>query len=107
MYPSDIINHYAAYYENNTSRNFDGNILGYVTPWNSHGYDVAKMFGDRISFVSPVWLQVQPSKEKNPSSHYIIGGIHDIDKNWVEEVKKKNALIVPRILFDKVREVKP
>jgi len=32
---------------------------------------------------------------------YLIGGSHDIDGNWVAEVKKNNALLVPRILFDK------
>jgi len=101
VYASDIIDHHASYYEQSASRNYDANVLGYVTPWNSHGYDVAKTFGDKLSLVSPVWLQIQPSDKQNPSVPYIIGGTHDIDKNWIADVKNKNALVVPRVLFDK------
>jgi hypothetical protein len=32
-------------------------VLGYVTPWNAHGYDVAKSWGGKFSLVAPVWLQ--------------------------------------------------
>ena len=32
---------------------------------------------------------------------YVIGGEHDVDKGWMEDVRKKGAKIVPRILFDK------
>ena len=32
---------------------------------------------------------------------YVIGGEHDVDKGWMEDVRKKGAMIVPRILFDK------
>ena len=102
VYASDIIGHHASYYEQSASKNYDANVLGYVTPWNSHGYDVAKTFGDKLSLVSPVWLQIQPSDKQNPSVPYIIGGTHDIDKNWIADVKNRNALVVPRVLFDKV-----
>ena len=103
VYASDIIDHHASYYEQSASKNYDANVLGYVTPWNSHGYDVAKTFGDKLSLVSPVWLQIQPSDKQNPSVPYIIGGTHDIDKNWIADVKNRNALVVPRVLFDKVK----
>ena len=99
--PSDIIDNHASYYEETSDRNYGGNVLGYVTPWNNHGYDVAKIFGEKFSLISPVWLQIQPSKDDS-SKPYLIGGSHDIDGNWVAEVKKNNALLVPRILFDKV-----
>ena len=45
-------------YSTSGVRLFLGPVLGYVTPWNSHGYDVAKIFGTKFSLVSPVWLQV-------------------------------------------------
>ena len=32
---------------------------------------------------------------------YVIGGTHDVDKGWMEDVRKKGGKIVPRILFDK------
>jgi chitinase domain-containing protein 1 len=43
----------------NTSKHFEGDVLGYVTPWNSHGYDVAKGVPGKFSIVSPVWLQLK------------------------------------------------
>lgn len=103
VYPSDVIEHHAGYSKQTNSKNYEGKILGYVTPWNSHGYDVAKTFGDKLNFVSPVWLQILPSSPSDSTSKpYSIGGSHDIDKNWIAEVKNKNTLVVPRILFDKV-----
>lgn len=44
--------------------------------WNSHGYDIAKTFGNKFSFVSPVWLQVK----RRPSGAYVVQGDHDIDR---------------------------
>ena len=75
--------------------------MGYVTPWNGHGYDVAKTFGDKFDIISPVWLQIQPSNSGS-AKPYVIGGTHDVDKRWVSDVKKKGTLVLPRVLFDKV-----
>ena len=41
----------------NKSKHFAGDVLGYVTPWNSHGYDVAKGLNAKFNIISPVWLQ--------------------------------------------------
>ena len=93
----DILDHHAAYYKQTTKKMFDSTVLGYVTPWNSHGYDLAKTFGAKLNLVSPVWLQVTVS----PNDDYLIGGAHDIDQGWIKEVTKQGAKIVPRILFDR------
>lgn len=79
------------YYENTTVRMFDGPTLGFVTPWNNHGYDVAKIFGAKFDMISPVWLQVVSSGQ----SSYEITGTHDVDANWIKAVRKagpKNQL---------------
>ena len=82
---------------NNYKRNFI--VSGYVTPWNSHGYDVAKIFsGNKLNLISPVWLQVHPAGD---GVNYKIGGLHDKDVKWMMKLKKNGAKIVPRILFDK------
>ena len=48
-------------------------------------------------------MQVQPSTPEGSTTRpYVMGGTHDIDKNWVVDVKKKDTLVVPRVLFDKV-----
>lgn len=80
------------------NRNFPGDVLGYVTPWNSHGYDIAKTFGGKFTLVSPVWLQVK----RRGKEMFQITGLHDADQGWIKDVKKnsQNTQIVPRILFD-------
>lgn len=35
-------------------------VLAYVTPWNSHGYDVAVKFRSKFDIISPVWFQIRP-----------------------------------------------
>jgi hypothetical protein len=42
---------------------------------NSHGYDIAKLFSNKFSMVSPVWLQVK----RRPGGSYHVQGGHDID----------------------------
>ncbi|EDS29877.1 chitinase domain-containing protein 1 [Culex quinquefasciatus] len=97
----DILVENPAYHEETSLKNFNGKVLGYVTPWNNHGYDVAKIWGSKFNYVSPVWLQVL---RKGPKQ-YELGGAHDIDAGWVKDVKKAGQSIgnkvVPRILFDK------
>ncbi|KAM3870464.1 chitinase domain-containing protein 1 [Diretmus argenteus] len=79
-------------------RTFQGLVLGYITPWNSHGYDVVKIFGSKFTSVSPVWLQL---RRRGPES-FDVTGLHDHDPGWVKAVRKSNRKIkiVPRLLFD-------
>lgn len=79
-------------------RTFQGQVLGYITPWNSHGYDVAKIFGSKLTSVSPVWLQVR----RRGKESYDVTGLHDHDPGWVKDVRRSNKKIrmVPRLLFD-------
>uniref|UniRef100_H3DF66 Chitinase domain-containing protein 1 n=1 Tax=Tetraodon nigroviridis TaxID=99883 RepID=H3DF66_TETNG len=79
-------------------KTFQGQVLGYVTPWNSHGYDIAKLFGSKMTSVSPVWLQL---RRRGPET-FDVTGLHDHDPGWVKAVRKSNRKIrmVPRLLFD-------
>ena len=54
----EILEHHSKYESDTSAKHFPGSVLGYVTPWNNHGYNVAKIFGSKFSMVSPVWLQV-------------------------------------------------
>ena len=47
--------------------------------WNSHGYDIAKLFSKKFTYVSPVWLQV---KRRQGGTFYMQGD-HDIDQGTV------------------------
>ena len=81
------------------TREFTHPTLVYVTPWNSHGYTLAKLFAKKLDYVSPVWLSIR----RTGIERYIVEGQHDIDRPWLEEVKAKNPAvrIVPRIIFEK------
>ncbi|XP_053801580.1 chitinase domain-containing protein 1 isoform X4 [Vidua chalybeata] len=79
-------------------RHFSGDVLGYITPWNNHGYNIAKIFGNKFTLISPVWLQVK----RRGKERFQFAGLHDADQGWMKDVRKtsKNIKIVPRILFD-------
>lgn len=97
--PEDIISEYQVYQANVNEKHFSGEVLGYVTPWNNHGYNVAKLFGGKLNFISPVWLQLR----KQASNTLTLTGTHDIDLNWIEAVRNSSghtASVVPRVLFD-------
>ncbi|UJR23061.1 hypothetical protein I4U23_026086 [Adineta vaga] len=81
------------------TREFTHPTLVYVTPWNSHGYDVAKIFTKKFDYISPVWLSIK----RTSAEKYVIEGTHDIDKKWVELLKGNNpkVRIVPRVIFEK------
>ncbi|EDW03921.1 GH11509 [Drosophila grimshawi] len=103
--PKDIVMHNEAYYKDTALRRFNGTVLGYVTPWNSHGYDVAKIFAKKFDIISPVWLQVVKQFDE-----YAVAGTHDIDAGWLSELRRKGKVqqqqaqrtvkVFPRVIFD-------
>ncbi|RNA40281.1 chitinase domain-containing 1 [Brachionus plicatilis] len=99
----DIVKNHAIYCDKcKNKKNFENKVLGYVTPWNSRGYDIAKVFANKLDLVSPVWLQIQRVGRKN----YQLTGTHDIDMKWINAVKKKSnqtSQLVPRILFERLK----
>jgi chitinase domain-containing protein 1 len=78
-----------------------GDVLGYVTPWNSKGYDISKTFAKKLNYISPVWLQIKRAGRNK----YELTGTHDIDVSWMTNVRNasSNLLFVPRILFEKLK----
>ncbi|KAF6257097.1 glycoside hydrolase superfamily [Scenedesmus sp. NREL 46B-D3] len=67
-------------------KNFQGAVLGYVTPWNNHGYDVAKKFRAKFTHISPVWYQLRGATEGSDSGLQLTGG-HDVDQGWIADVR--------------------
>ncbi|XP_013064412.1 chitinase domain-containing protein 1-like [Biomphalaria glabrata] len=94
----DIIREHSLYFDRDREvKNFEGETLAYVTPWNNHGYDIAKLFGAKFNYVSPVWLQIK----RQPGGAFYIQGTHDVDKGWITDVVQgRKTSLVPRILFD-------
>jgi len=95
---SDIVAEAHTYYRDTRLKNFNGTVLGYVTPWNSHGYDVAKICGPKLNIISPVWLQIL----RKGDQRYEITGTHDVDKGWMKDVRESGKItkFFPRILFE-------
>jgi chitinase domain-containing protein 1 len=97
----DIVsNHHLYSTSQQHSRNMmeGGVVLGYVTPWNSHGYDIAKMFTEKFTHISPVWLQLT----RRHGVGLTLQGTHDVDQGWVSDVRSggDGVKIVPRVLVE-------
>ena len=58
--------------------------------WNSHGYDIAKMFAKKFTHISPVWLQAKLNADESDA---IISGKHDIDYQWMRDLRDINPSI--------------
>ncbi|UXI21444.1 calcium-independent phospholipase A2-gamma-like [Sarcoptes scabiei] len=98
----DIVREYLSYsLKEVDKRNFNGTVLAYVTPWNSHGYDVAKIFARKFTHISPVWLQARLTPNDDD---FIVEGKHDIDFGWMQELRNRNPniKIVPRLIFERM-----
>ncbi|KAF0683327.1 Aste57867_24620 [Aphanomyces stellatus] len=82
-------------------KRFVGETLGYVTPWNNHGYDTAKLFRHKFTYIAPVWYQIRHDDKHQPS---LTGG-HDVDAGWISAVRgspsdSASPSIVPRFMFE-------
>lgn len=97
----EIVNNYNSYsskYQDSRNMMDGAMVLVYITPWNSHGYDVAKIFTKKFTHISPVWLQLTRRHGVGLSMQ----GTHDIDQGWVSDVRKAGGgvKIVPRVLIE-------
>lgn len=82
-----------------THKRFAGETLVYITPWNSRGYEVAKRFGAKFTYVSPVWLQLRDAHAGGVE----VTGTHDIDAGWVADLRAGCAgacSVLPRLIFE-------
>jgi len=82
----------------NSTRHYDYPVLAYITPWNSKGYDMAKIFNSKFTHLSPVWYDL-----KSQGSGLVLEGRHNADKGWIQELRSRgNALILPRVVLEAI-----
>lgn len=97
--PKDILDNNKAYFREVDNYNFEGQVLGYITPviiiimvigktffsfqWNNHGYEIGKIFGNKFTQISPVWLELKRTNDQS----YELSGTHDVDKAWMIHVR--------------------
>ncbi|VVB06872.1 unnamed protein product [Arabis nemorensis] len=83
---------------NSSTRHYDYPVLAYITPWNSKGYDIAKIFNSKFTHLSPVWYDL-----KSQGNGLVLEGRHNADKGWIQELRSRgNALILPRVVLEAV-----
>lgn len=58
--------------------------LGFVTPWNGKGYEVAEKYAGKFTYISPVWLQIRHDDEARQMR---LSGSHDHDQQWIQRVR--------------------
>ncbi|CAB1097870.1 unnamed protein product [Ectocarpus sp. CCAP 1310/34] len=115
--PASILREHKAWHSEEKKVNFVGETLGYVTPWHGEGYDFARTFRSKLTYVSPVWYQLRGGRERDPSqgggndspSFHLAGG-HDFDEAWVSDVRNgvgerdgrdgEVTKIVPRVVLE-------
>ncbi|KAI8377002.1 glycoside hydrolase superfamily [Blakeslea trispora] len=69
------------------TKQFKGETLAYVTPWNNRGYDIVKEFKGKFDYVSPVWYYVQ----RRSAMQFDMDGEHDVDQNWIKDVRDEST----------------
>lgn len=63
-------------------------FCSYVTPWHGAGYDFARTFRSKFTYVSPVWYQLRGTGDSRPErSSFSLTGGHDFDEAWVSDVR--------------------
>ncbi|XP_010556593.1 PREDICTED: chitinase domain-containing protein 1 [Tarenaya hassleriana] len=92
----EILSEHSKAAENASSRHYDYPVLAYVTPWNSKGYEMAKVFNSKFTHLSPVWYDL-----KSQGSGLILEGRQNVDKGWIQDLRSRgNALILPRVVLE-------
>ncbi|CAM8987498.1 unnamed protein product [Rhodiola kirilowii] len=92
----EILTENSNYSENTTDKHFPLPVLAYITPWNSRGYDLAKIFNSKFTHLSPVWYNL-----KSQGGSLILEGRHDADVGWISEIRSLGqAQLLPRIVLE-------
>ncbi|KAL2345895.1 hypothetical protein Fmac_007180 [Flemingia macrophylla] len=82
--------------ENTSQRHYTYPVLGYITPWNSRGYELAKRFNSKFTHLSPIWYDL-----KSQQTSLVLEGRHNADRGWISDLKKTGqALILPRVVLE-------
>lgn len=79
---SYILDNYYIYNQDTRTRNFQGSVMLYVTPWNKKGYEMAKIMAPKLDYLAPVWFIAKKEGKK-----VVVHGENDVDKDWLQAVR--------------------
>jgi chitinase domain-containing protein 1 len=96
--PSSILDHFDQCSNSRVSRysSKKAEVLTFITPWHSIGYNLTLDFGFKFTTVVPVWFQVLSDKGLK------FGGEQDILPDWLNEMRSvyPKTKILPRVNFE-------
>ena len=69
-----------------TDQFFDGNYLGYVTPWGVKGKEYAVNYAHKLSLISPVWYVLRNNDDEEEGIE--LAGAHEYDEQWIKKLKQ-------------------
>ncbi|KAK6918262.1 Glycoside hydrolase family 18, catalytic domain [Dillenia turbinata] len=92
----EILTEHSKVSENASLRQFPNPVLAYITPWNNRGYDLAKRFNSKFTYLSPVWYDL-----KSHGANLVLEGRHNYDVEWIQELRKSgDAKVLPRVVLE-------
>ncbi|CAG9313765.1 unnamed protein product [Blepharisma stoltei] len=78
-------------------KKFSGEVLAFLTPWNSKGYDYALKYSAKIDYISPCWYQLNVYTVYGYKLEYDLLG--EGNKTFIE-ASKDLFKILPRIILE-------
>lgn len=80
------------FYAADAERSFSKDVLGYVTPWNAKGYEVALLMKSRgqLDIVVPVWFRLVRDAK---SGEVQVDGVQDMNKKWLKEMQEPDCSV--------------
>ncbi|WOL03173.1 hypothetical protein Cni_G11893 [Canna indica] len=92
----EILAENSRFSKNRSRRHFENPVLAYITPWNSRGYEMAKLFGPKLTHLSPVWYDLKSEGKK-----LVLEGRHNVDREWILELQTNaHSRVLPRIVLE-------
>eukprot|EP01098_Paradermamoeba_levis_P006232 TRINITY_DN2590_c0_g1_i1.p1 TRINITY_DN2590_c0_g1~~TRINITY_DN2590_c0_g1_i1.p1 ORF type:complete len:392 (-),score=105.47 TRINITY_DN2590_c0_g1_i1:83-1258(-) len=79
-------------------KNFKGKSLGFITPWNAKGYDLALKFPQKFDLLSPCWYQLKQDANFKP----FLQGKEGVNRKWLQQIQEANPKvgIIPRFIIE-------
>lgn len=99
--PYEIFNYHSAYCTSCAkTKNFAGDLLGFISPWTAqgYGYETSRTFANKFDILSPVVLEMS----RVDYNFYEVLGPQFMNFEWMNEMKNNSRVLIPRLGFDKL-----